>query len=46
LAQQHGLSTYDAAYLELALRRGVPVATLDRQLCAASRATGVKLRLP
>lgn len=46
LAQQHGLSTYDAAYLELALRRGVPVATLDGQLCAACRATGVKLRLP
>jgi predicted nucleic acid-binding protein len=45
LAQQHGLSTYDAAYLELALRRGCPVATLDRQLRDACRATGVSLKL-
>jgi len=46
LAQQHGLSTYDAAYLELAMRRGVPVATLDGGLWAACRATGVELKLP
>jgi predicted nucleic acid-binding protein len=41
LALQHGLSTYDASYLELALRRGLPLATLDRQLIAAARASGV-----
>lgn len=46
LAQQHALSAYDAAYLELALRRGCPVATLDKALSAACRAAGVKLRLP
>lgn len=45
LAQQHGLSTGDAAYLELAMRRGLPVATLDRELSAACRATGVRLKL-
>ena len=45
LAQQHGLSTYDAADLELALRRGFPVATLDRQLADACRTTGVSLKL-
>lgn len=45
LAQQHGLSTYDASYLELALRRGLPVATLDRQLGEACRTTGVNLKL-
>jgi predicted nucleic acid-binding protein len=41
LAEQHGLSCYDAAYLELAIRRGLPLATLDRQLAAAARSEGV-----
>ncbi len=45
LAQQHRLSTYDAACLKLALRRGIPLATLDKQLAAACRAAGVKLKL-
>ncbi|MBU6181209.1 MAG: type II toxin-antitoxin system VapC family toxin [Verrucomicrobia bacterium] len=45
LAQQHRLSTYDAAYLELALRLGIPLATLDKQLAAACRSAGVKLKL-
>ena len=35
LAQKHNLTSYDAAYLELALRQGLPLATLDRQLQAA-----------
>src|SRR5262245_58506524 len=30
LARAHNLSVYDAAYLELALRRGLPIATLDK----------------
>jgi predicted nucleic acid-binding protein len=42
LAQQHRLSVYDAAYLELALRRGLPLATLDKALAGACRAAGVK----
>jgi predicted nucleic acid-binding protein len=46
LAQMHGLSTYDASYLELALRRGTSVATLDKSLGAACRAAGVALKLP
>jgi predicted nucleic acid-binding protein len=40
LAQRHGITSYDAAYAELARRRGLPVATLDRKLrevCAAER---------
>jgi predicted nucleic acid-binding protein len=41
LARQHGLSVYDAAYLELALREGVPLATLDAKLEAATTAVGV-----
>jgi predicted nucleic acid-binding protein len=45
LALQHSLSTYNAAYLELALRRGLPLASLDRELIAAARACGVTLCL-
>ena len=37
LAARHRLSTYDAAYLELALRRALPLATLDKALLAAMR---------
>lgn len=45
LALQHSLSTYDAAYLEVAMRRGLPLATLDRELAAAARSCGVSLPL-
>ena len=45
LAQQHGLSSYDAAYLELALRRGLPLASTDGALIAAARAAGLGLIL-
>ena len=41
LARAHRLSAYDAAYLELAARRGRPLATLDKQLIAAAKATRV-----
>ena len=41
LARAHQLSVYDAAYLELALRRGLPLATLDGKLKAAAAAVGV-----
>ena len=45
LAIQHRLSTYDAAYLELALRRAIPLATLDSALIAAAQTCGVALCL-
>ena len=41
LAEQHRLSAYDAAYLELALRLGLPLATADRAVIAAAEAVGV-----
>ena len=41
VARTEGLTTYDAAYLELAARRGVPLATLDRALARAARRVGV-----
>ncbi len=41
LARAHQLSAYDAAYLELARRRTLPLATLDRRLKGAAKAAGV-----
>ena len=41
LARQHGLSVYDAAYLEVASRRGLPLATLDQLLSTAAAANGI-----
>jgi len=43
LARRFRLSTYDAAYLELALREGLPLATLDADLRHALAATGGSL---
>ena len=40
-ARRHGLTVYDAAYLEVAFRRGLPLATLDRRLREATEAIGV-----
>ena len=42
LAREHGLTVYDAAYLEMALRRRADLATFDRALAAACRAEGVR----
>lgn len=42
LARRHRLSAYDAAYLELAARRGASLATNDRTLTAAAAAAGVQ----
>jgi predicted nucleic acid-binding protein len=41
LGRAQNLSAYDAAYLELAMRRGLPLATLDDKLMAAAVAVGV-----
>ncbi len=43
LAERHALTVYDAAYLELAQRRGLPLATLDAELRRAAKAEGVIL---
>ncbi len=43
LARAHGLSAYDAAYLELAMREGLPLATEDAALRAAAERVGVAL---
>ena len=43
LADVHQITVYDATYLELALRRGLPLATRDEQLAAAAAAAGATL---
>jgi predicted nucleic acid-binding protein len=43
LAREHRLTAYDAAYLELAMRLGLPLATADRSLRAAAERAGVLL---
>ncbi len=43
LAQRYNLSAYDAAYLELAQRRGVGLASLDEALIKAARKAGVRV---
>lgn len=43
LARDHNLSAYDGAYLELAMRLGLPLATLDDKLKVAAAAVGVPL---
>ena len=46
MARAHRLSAYDAAYLELAVRRGLPLATLDDKLNAVASAVGVPAFAP
>jgi predicted nucleic acid-binding protein len=43
LAEQHRLTAYDAAYLEVAQRAGLPLATLDGDLRKAALAAGAEL---
>jgi predicted nucleic acid-binding protein len=43
LCRGHGLTTYDAAYLQLAKIRGLALATLDEELIRACRKAGVEL---
>ena len=42
LARRYKLSAYDASYLELALRQGLPLATLDQDLQKAAKKAGIK----
>jgi len=43
LARAHSLSTYDASYLDLAMRNGLPLATQDSHLLHAARQCGVEI---
>ena len=46
MAEEHGLSVYDATYLELAAQRALPLASRDADLNKAAKRCGVKLLLP
>jgi predicted nucleic acid-binding protein len=43
LAREYGLSAYDAAYLDVAVRQGAPLATLDNALQKAGRSAGIEI---
>ena len=43
LARSNNLSSYDASYLDLAMRQGLPIATLDRQLVEAAKRMDVPI---
>ena len=43
LARSQNLSVYDAVFLHLAMREGIPLATLDRSLARAARRAGVSV---
>lgn len=46
VARQHDLSVYDASYLDLAMREGLALASLDKRLVEAARQCGVPLLEP
>lgn len=43
LAREHGLTVYDATYLELAIRKSLPLATLDKKLIEAASRVGAPI---
>ncbi len=43
LYRRHNLTSYDATYLELAIRRQLPIATLDEELRAAAMSVGIEV---
>jgi predicted nucleic acid-binding protein len=43
LCREHGLTSYDSAYLELAIRMNLPIATLDKDLRRAATKAGIEL---
>jgi predicted nucleic acid-binding protein len=43
LARKHKISTYDASYIDLAMRKGLPIASLDKDLRKAARRSRVAI---
>ena len=45
LSKTHGITSYDSAYLELAQRRNIPIATKDKELNKVAQAINIKTLL-
>ena len=43
LARSNNLSSYDASYLDLSMRKGIPISTLDTRLITASKKTNIPI---
>ena len=43
LAREYKLSSYDASYLDLAMRKGLPIATTDKNIISAAKASRVSI---
>lgn len=43
IAEKYGLTLYDAVYLQLAIRRKLPLASRDKALIAAAKKSGIKI---
>jgi predicted nucleic acid-binding protein len=46
LAREYKLTSYDTIYLDLAIKKGLPIATLDKDLKKAAAQCGIKLYKP
>ena len=46
IAREYGLSAYDAAYLDVAVRHGAPLATLDSKLQKTGEKAGIEIFKP
>ncbi len=45
IAQKYGLTVYDASYLEVAIRYGMQLATIDKKLANAAKKAGLSLSM-
>ena len=46
LSREYNISSYDASYLELAMRKGIPLSSLDKKLVKAANKAGVDIYKP
>jgi len=46
LSREYNISSYDASYLELAMRKGIPLSSLDKNLVKAANKAGVNIYKP
>ena len=44
IAREYAISAYDAAYLELALRKEIPLMSLDKLLCNSAKEAGIAIQ--